>query len=162
MSPERDGDSDSDRRQDGTDSIGQVIDGEVVPSHGQVPFQQADIRSGEPGIEFGHVVEAEPLEPEGGQLFGHRVVADDQRPTVSYGLQARVAEPLPGGGKSDHVARLIGVVDVHRPVRSGSTGQVRDTPGDGALCCGHEVFELGAVAVLGRAEQPVSAVQAGG
>ena len=106
-------------------------------------------------------VEPEPLEPEGGQLIGHRVVADHQRPTVGYGLQARIAEPFPRRRKGNHVAGLICVVDVHGPFRSGPIGEVRDAPHGGALCRGHEVFELWAVAVLGRAEQPVGGVQAG-
>ena len=127
---------------------------EVGGGHRQVAVQQAGIGSLQPGPEPVHLGEGEPVEAEGGELVGHRVGPDGQRAPVHDRLDGRVAEPLPGGGQDDHVAGLVGVVDGER--RPSPSGCAQD---DRARRPGHQGVELGAVAVLGRAEQPVRRLQ---
>src|SRR4030095_15897292 len=100
----------------------------------------------EEGVERGGVVGWDPVEAEGGQFGRDRVVADGQGAAVQGGLDQRGAEALPGRGEEDGVAGGVGVV------HGQSVGDSSVGSGGGG---GEQAFELGGVAVLGRAGQPV-------
>ena len=128
---------------------GEVGEGEVGPGDAGVVVDDVGVGAVEPAGEERGVGGVEPAEAEGGQLPGHRVGADGERPAVDGGLDGRVAEPLPGGRQHDDVAGRVGVG--HVAVAVVPAARLADR----AAGAGEQPVELGAVAVLGRPEEPV-------
>ena len=86
------------------------------------------------------------------QLPADRVGPDGERPPVRCGLDRRVAEALPRRREHDRVAGGIGVGDATGvPRRMPASHRTAGRP--------QQPFELGSVAVLGRAEQPVGGAE---
>ena len=96
-----------------------------------------------------------------GELGDDGVAAHGQRAPMDGGLDGRVAEPLPARREHDRVTGRVRVGDRPDPP---PFGERRCGPAvDGADgCLGQEAGELGPVALLGRAEDPVGRPEAGG
>ena len=122
-------------RQHRGDPVGQVLEGEVGPGHGQVALQQARIRV-RPARRRSRSISSRPnhSKPKAASSRGDRVGADDQGPPVDHRLDGRVAEPLPGRGQGDHVAGPVGVArpsdgSPSRRASPGRPGTGRRPPG---------------------------------
>ena len=100
------------------------------------------------------ILDLEPSKSEIPDLCADRVRTDRQGSPVKGRFDARIAEPLPGGGQGHNVACRVGVC--HRRVRDRRSAK-HACPALGGF---DQPFELPVVAVLGRSEQPVDRTQA--
>ena len=113
----------------------------------------ARVGVGEVGPQRIGVVGVEPAEAEPGELLRHRERADRDRPAVQRGLDERQPEPLPRRRHRDDVARGVGAGHPHAERQPSPVGHA---------AAREERVELGLVAVLGRAGEPVGAADGGG